>query len=93
MSTSHTITATEASRNFSELLHRVCYGGEAFVIKKGNRVMAQIAPVAAKEDPPARKKKKSSRREEEALLLAQLSPEEAEYFEALMEQMGSLSEA
>lgn len=90
MSTSHTITATEASRNFSELLHRVCYGGEAFVIKKGNRVMAQIAPVAVKEDPPARKKKKSPRREEEARLLAQMPPQEAEYFRALMEQMAGV---
>jgi antitoxin (DNA-binding transcriptional repressor) of toxin-antitoxin stability system len=45
------ITATEASRSFSELLHRVCYGGESFVIKKGNRLMARITPVDAAAQP------------------------------------------
>ena len=39
------LSATEASRSFSELLHRVCYGGESFVIKKGSRLMARIVPV------------------------------------------------
>lgn len=42
------ITATEASRSFSEMLHRVAYSGETFVIKKGNRIMARIMPVAMK---------------------------------------------
>ena len=42
------ITATAASRSFSELLHRVCYGGESFVIKKGNRLMARITPMDTK---------------------------------------------
>lgn len=45
MTEEKTLTATEASRAFSELLHRVCYGGESFVIKKGNRLMARVAPV------------------------------------------------
>ncbi|MDX1975325.1 MAG: hypothetical protein SFT92_06575 [Rickettsiales bacterium] len=45
MSESKTITATEASRSFSDLLHRVCYGGESFIIKKGSRLMAKIGPV------------------------------------------------
>ena len=45
MDSDQILTATEASRGFSELLHRVCYGGESFVIKKGHRLMARIAPV------------------------------------------------
>lgn len=39
-----TITATEASRRFSDFLNRVAYNGESFVIKKGSRVMAKIVP-------------------------------------------------
>ena len=45
------ITATEASRSFSEVISRVAYSGETFVIKKGNRIMARIAPVAAEAAP------------------------------------------
>src|SRR4051812_46756956 len=43
------ITATDASRSFSELLHRVCYGGQSFIIRKGNRMMARMIPVDAVE--------------------------------------------
>lgn len=39
------ITATEASRAFSDILHRVSYSGESFTIKKGQRLMARIVPV------------------------------------------------
>lgn len=45
MSNSEIITATDASRGFSELLNRVAYSGESFTIKKGNRLMARIVPV------------------------------------------------
>lgn len=45
MTDTEIITATTASRSFSELLHRVCYGGESFVIKKGHKLMARITPV------------------------------------------------
>lgn len=44
------ITATEASRSFSDLLHRVCYGGESFIIKKGQRLMARVVPVVVAEE-------------------------------------------
>jgi antitoxin (DNA-binding transcriptional repressor) of toxin-antitoxin stability system len=45
------LTATEASRAFSDVLHRVCYGGESFVIKKGSRLMARIVPVGPVHEP------------------------------------------
>jgi antitoxin (DNA-binding transcriptional repressor) of toxin-antitoxin stability system len=45
------LTATDASRGFSELLHRVCYGGESFIIKKGSRLMARIVPVSPQHEP------------------------------------------
>jgi antitoxin (DNA-binding transcriptional repressor) of toxin-antitoxin stability system len=52
MSEFEIITATEASRSFSDVLHRVCYKGESFVIKKGNRMMARIVPVDEAEIAP-----------------------------------------
>lgn len=45
MSDSEVITATEASRAFSDVLHKVAYQGQSFVIKKGSRLMARIVPV------------------------------------------------
>lgn len=84
------MTATDASRGFSELLHRVCYGGESFVIKKGNRLMARITPVEVAVETHHDKVETApvapSRREEEKRLLAELPPEEAEYFAALMDE-------
>lgn len=51
------LTATDASRGFSELLNRVAYGGESFVVKKGQKLMARIVPVEeGAEKKPARKK-------------------------------------
>ena len=52
MADDQVLTATEASRAFSELMHRVCYGGESFVIKKGQRLMARIAPIGEVESSP-----------------------------------------
>lgn len=76
------ITATEASRSFSELLHRVCYGGESFLIKKGNRLMARIAPV---ETLSATALSAAPATQEE--IPEGLSPEEAQYFQTLLEQL------
>jgi prevent-host-death family protein len=42
-----TITATEASRGFSELLDAVELG-ETVVITRGNRALAQIAPAPSR---------------------------------------------
>jgi antitoxin (DNA-binding transcriptional repressor) of toxin-antitoxin stability system len=56
MSDSEIITATEASRAFSDLLHRVSYKGESFIIKKGHRLMARIVPVEEEALPAAARK-------------------------------------
>jgi len=38
------ITATEASRNFSEILNRARYGGESFVVERNGEPVAEIRP-------------------------------------------------
>lgn len=38
------ISATDAARNFSDLLNRVRYQGSRFAITRGTEVIAQIAP-------------------------------------------------
>lgn len=38
------ITATEAARRFSEVLDAVEHTGESFVITRGGRVVASLAP-------------------------------------------------
>ncbi|MEO0813487.1 MAG: hypothetical protein AAFY60_11535 [Myxococcota bacterium] len=40
------ITATEASRNWSDLLNRVRYKREAFAIERGGEVLARLEPAA-----------------------------------------------
>jgi antitoxin (DNA-binding transcriptional repressor) of toxin-antitoxin stability system len=40
-----TISATDAARTFSDLLNRVRYGGEAFVIERGGEPICEMAPV------------------------------------------------
>lgn len=80
MSKDQTITATEASRGFSDLLHRVCYGGESFVIKKGQRMMARITPVTV-EKPEVTE----SATVEEAPV--NMTRDEAEFYQAWMEQV------
>jgi antitoxin (DNA-binding transcriptional repressor) of toxin-antitoxin stability system len=39
-----TISATQASRTFSELLNRVRYRGETFVIERGGEPICEISP-------------------------------------------------
>ena len=39
------ISATEAARSFSDLLSRVRYRGEEFVIEKGGEPMCRVVPV------------------------------------------------
>ena len=81
-----TVTATEASRSFSDLLHRVCYGGESFIIKKGNRLMARIVPVEPAENSIAVTQEKIAVKIEEAVA-PELMGEEAEFYQAWMEQV------
>jgi len=42
---SRVISATEAARSFSELLDRVCYRGETFVIERGGEPVCEMSPV------------------------------------------------
>jgi len=42
------ITATEASRNFSDILNRAQYRDESFEIVRGSEVVARIVPAARK---------------------------------------------
>ncbi|GMU39589.1 MAG: hypothetical protein AMXMBFR23_04550 [Chloroflexota bacterium] len=40
------ITATELSRNLSDILNRVRYAGERFVIERGGEVVGTLEPAA-----------------------------------------------
>jgi antitoxin (DNA-binding transcriptional repressor) of toxin-antitoxin stability system len=40
------ISATQAARNFSDLINRVRYQGTSFEIERGNEVIAQIVPAS-----------------------------------------------
>jgi antitoxin (DNA-binding transcriptional repressor) of toxin-antitoxin stability system len=41
----HTISATQAARTFSDLLNRVRYRGEGFVIERGGEAVCQMSPI------------------------------------------------
>ena len=41
---SRRLSATEASRNFSELLNRVRYRGESFIIERGGEPICELKP-------------------------------------------------
>lgn len=41
------ITATNAARRFSEVLNRVLYRNESFVVKRGGEPVCEIVPVRA----------------------------------------------
>ena len=43
---SRKLSATEASRNFSELLNRVRYRGESFIIERGGEPICELKPAA-----------------------------------------------
>jgi hypothetical protein len=40
------LSATEASRNFSDILNRALYRGESFIIERGGEPACEIRPVA-----------------------------------------------
>ena len=42
------VTATEAARKFSEILNRVAYKGETFIVERSGQVVCEIAPVRGK---------------------------------------------
>lgn len=39
------VSATEAARNFSELINRVCYKGDTYIVERGGKPMCEITPV------------------------------------------------
>ena len=41
------VTATEAARQFSEILNRVAYKGESFIVKRAGRPICEISPTAS----------------------------------------------
>jgi antitoxin (DNA-binding transcriptional repressor) of toxin-antitoxin stability system len=43
--TSRVVSATQAARSFSELLDRVCYRGESFVIERGGELVCEMSRV------------------------------------------------
>jgi hypothetical protein len=42
---SRVVSATHAARSFSELLDRVCYRGESFVIERGGELVCEMVRV------------------------------------------------
>src|SRR6185437_11013607 len=42
---SRVVSATHAARSFSELLDRVCYRGETFVIERGGELVCEMSHV------------------------------------------------
>jgi antitoxin (DNA-binding transcriptional repressor) of toxin-antitoxin stability system len=42
------VSATEAARNFSDLINRVCYRGETYIVERGGTAMCELSPVAAR---------------------------------------------
>lgn len=65
-------SVTEVSRNFSEFINRVAYNGERFVLMRGKKAVAELAPVNAG--------KKISELPELFLSLPHLSKKELEDF-------------
>ena len=39
------VSATQAARSFSELLDRICYRGESFVIERGGELVCEMSRV------------------------------------------------
>ena len=68
------ITATEASRNFSDVLNRVEYQGESFVIERNGRVIGRLEP-----------EKSYPTGEELARALAQLPKPDPEFWKDLQD--------
>ena len=88
MDKTEVITATEASRSFSEVLHRVCYGGESFIIKKGSRMMARIVPVEVVEEESVAAPETAMASEDDSTELPPgVSEDEAEYYRAWIAQV------
>ena len=42
-----TLSVTEVARHFAEYINRVSYGGECFVLVRGNKPVAELRPLPA----------------------------------------------
>jgi len=42
------VSATEAARNFSDLISRVCYQGETYVVERGGKAMCELVPAGVR---------------------------------------------
>ena len=42
------VSATEAARHFSDLINRVCYRGELYIVERGGKAMCTLSPVDAR---------------------------------------------
>jgi antitoxin (DNA-binding transcriptional repressor) of toxin-antitoxin stability system len=47
------LSATRAARHFSDLLNRVVYRGETFVVERGGQPICRIAPIGPPKCTPA----------------------------------------
>lgn len=85
------ITATEASRSFSEVINRVAYSGESFVIKKGNRIMARITPVTVESEAAQEVAAEAPLKSLPPELLVDFSQnqtiDDSDYYAAMLEEM------
>jgi len=74
------ISATEASRNFSDILNRAQYRGESFEVMRAGEVVARI-------EPAARKRLTAGELSELWKSWPRLDPEDAAQFEKDLEEI------
>ena len=75
------VSATEAARNFSDLLNRVRYQGIAFEIARGNEAIAHIVPAVPPQTMPL------AELDQHFMALPQLDPDDAVQFEADLQDL------
>jgi antitoxin (DNA-binding transcriptional repressor) of toxin-antitoxin stability system len=76
MSTAKKISATQAARSFSDVVARVRYQGEEFIVEKGGEAVCKISPLPSGSSV-------NSTIGDVLQLLAQLPPVDAEYRKAV----------
>jgi antitoxin (DNA-binding transcriptional repressor) of toxin-antitoxin stability system len=75
------ISATNAARNFCDLINRVRYQGASFEIERGNEVIARISPATPSSTLSI------ADLDEQWAQLPHLDPEDAELFEASIHEI------
>ena len=55
------ITATELARNLSDILNRVRYKGESFIVERNGEVVGELAPAKRSKTSPSRTSKSAMR--------------------------------